>query len=147
VKLEDFEKVYNQLKSSCLPCAMRAAAAAEASDLEDTIDFNRTPSDPRTAAAAMALDELTVASGDDNVKFFAKLFSLHLCAADLPFQELLQFGAVAMMVASAFDVWTVCDPMLLSDAIDAQNEIAQSLEIGFTRVAYSPFWVCANNIC
>jgi hypothetical protein len=122
------------MASVCSP-----AAAAEPRDLQ--IDNLCSPADPLSCAAMKALQYLADNAPDANTRWFARLYALHLAAADLDFEEVLQFGSLAGMVADALNGWTVRDPFLLSDVYAAQDRLADALDCQLTRPTYEPDWV------
>ncbi len=136
----DFEQLYSRLmQESGSPRQLEAAA--EPVELQLDMHMDCYPADKLTNAAAMALDYLSRNATVPNVRLFAKLYALHLCATDVDFEELLKFGALASMAAAALEAWTVENGFLMMHACDAQDQLAAALDCAFRMPAYTPPWV------
>mmetsp|Transcript_34953 Transcript_34953/g.77726 ORF Transcript_34953/g.77726 Transcript_34953/m.77726 type:complete len:359 (-) Transcript_34953:566-1642(-) len=133
----EFEAAFQQLVTSCVPCSIQGNAEAEP-DLD--VDMDDMPGDTLTRASVMALDHLAKHTEDPNVKLFAHLYALHMRATDMAFEEVLQFGPMASMVAAALVAWTVRDPFLLVDACRVRDHLAATLEMEVAGPQYEPFW-------
>jgi len=133
----DFEVLFHQLMSTCLPCSMQGQAEpAFAVD-----DDDGWPGDPLVCACVMALDELAATTENPNTRLFAKLFAVHLQAVDPGFEEVLRIGPLADMAAAALSSYTVRDPFLLTHACDARDRLADTLGYTLPAPAYEPHWV------
>jgi hypothetical protein len=128
--VEEFEAAYSEVVK---------VAFFGFSDLERTdVDTDLMPGDRRSYVAVMALDELVADTKDENVRLFAKLFSLHIRATDMDFDDLLNCGPIANMVATALDGWTVRDPFIEDPAHEAQHRLADALESHPKKIRYIP---------
>ena len=133
----DFEVLFQELMSTCLPCAIQGQAEpALAMDNDDGL-----PGDPLVSACVMALDNLVGTTDNPNTRLFAKLYAQHLQAADPDLKEVLRIGPLADMVAAAISSCTVCDPLLLTHVCDARDRLAYELGYSLPAPSYEPHWV------
>ena len=143
--VEDFERHYEQLMQTFRPCNMAAAAAAAAASLKSLLDPHVMPADPRSTAAAMALEELAERSSG-NTSLFAALFALDMRSCDTDFDDVLEgCGNRAALVAVALDQYVVRDPILWDIVVDVQEALAAELPGYKPRwCKYVPFWTTSH---
>lgn len=135
----DFEVLFQQLMSSCVPCTMQGQAEPATAFLVD--DGDGWPGDPLVSACVMALDNLAATAENPNTRLFARVFALHLQAVDPGFEEVLRIGPLADMAAAALCSYTVRDPFLLTHVCDARDRLADTLGYTLPGPAYEPHWV------
>ena len=143
----EFEAAYSEVVKASIPCKMTGGAEPHntTTTLEKlAVDMDLMPGDRRSYISVMALDELVADTQDENVRLFANLFSLHIRATDMNFNDLLKCGPIANMVAAALDVWTARDPFIVVPAHEAQDLLASALEFHPIRIQYKPFWVSSE---
>ena len=134
----DFEVLFQELMSTCVPCTMQGQAdPALAVDNDD----DGMPGDPLVSACVMALDNLVATTDSPNTRLLARLFAQHLQAADPDFTEVLRIGPLADMAAAALSGFTVRDPILLTHMCDARDRLAYELGYSLPAPPYEPHWV------
>ena len=110
-------------------------------ELGSTIDIDLIPSDKLAMACVYCLDNLSNTTSNDNVKLLSKLFARHICATDMSMEDIIEYNAIAKMVATGMSVWTIGDPLLYSDALDLHSLLETKLECKIDRPKYIPFWL------
>ncbi|GAX75267.1 hypothetical protein CEUSTIGMA_g2712.t1 [Chlamydomonas eustigma] len=144
--VEEFHEYYTDLMKASIPCNIVGGAepfnATNATTfLEELgVDMDLMPGDRHSYISVMALDELVANTDNDNVRLFASLFSLHVRAMNMNFDDILKCGPIANMVSTALDVWTARDPYVVGPAQEAQHLLAGVLGFQPKGIVYKPFW-------
>lgn len=135
----DFEREYEKLMKTCLPCGMEGGGVASLKALADPYVM---PSDPLSAVSVMALEEAAL-TAEPNTALFATLFALDMRACDTDFEEVLMgCGNRASLVAAALDKFVARDPRVREDVLDAQEALEAELpDYKPQGCNYEPFWV------
>lgn len=138
----DFEREYEKLKKTCLPCDMHGRGVASLQALKALADPYVMPSDRLSAVAVMALEEAAL-TAEPNTALFATLFAIDMRACDTDFEEVLMgCGNRAMLVAAALDKFVARDPQVRENALDAQEALEAELPNYKPQwCKYEPFWV------
>jgi len=138
----DFEVDYDIFEKTLLVCQPQSEAEVLEWDLD--LDLDRMPTDTLTYAAVVAMEQLHKKTKDPNVRLFSWLFSNHLRAVDLPFEDLLhspEYAPIASMAAASLDAWIVPHRMYEADAWKAQDQLAAVLDdYQPSRPIYQAFW-------
>lgn len=138
---DDFEREYNQLLKTCLPCSMQASGAT--APFTSLIDPYVLPADRCSAVAVQALEALAAKTTDPNTAMFATLFAGDMRACDTDFEDVLTgCGNRTLLVAAALDQFVARDPMVREYVLDAQEALAAELPAYKPQgCKYEPFWV------
>jgi hypothetical protein len=131
--VECFEGAYNIFINEKVTCTM--------GDGSFELDEDILPGDDISRVAVMALEELSDGTDDPNDKLFSRLFSYHIRAVDMDFDELLKQTHIADMVACALEVFIARDPEIYTHACKAQDLLADVVTYEQKRTTYKPFWV------
>ena len=144
---EEFEAAYEKVMKSSIPCNMAGGAESDnnISLQELGVDMDLMPGDRHSYVSVMALDELVASSQDGNVRLFASLFSMHIRATDMGFNDILKCAPITSMAATALDVWTARDPFIEVTAQEAFDMLAGVLDFPLKGIAYKPFWVSSES--
>ncbi|GAX84785.1 hypothetical protein CEUSTIGMA_g12207.t1 [Chlamydomonas eustigma] len=151
--MEEFHVYYTDLMKASIPCNIVGGATNATTFLEELgVDMDLMPGDRHSYISVMALDELVANTDNDNVRLFASLFSLHVRAMNMNFDDILKCGPIANMVSTALDVWTARDPYVVGPAQEAQHLLAGVLGVQPKGIVYKPFWVSSDmpinqNVC
>lgn len=140
--VDDFERAFRELENKCTLCEARARAG-EHETAESVVDLDFLPDDPLSVIATMALDHMAENCADENTRLFSTLFALHLRGADSSSfaHEASTCPALAEIVATALEQYTVRCPLLWNDAFEAQEVVAEALNTPWERrVPYKPHW-------
>ncbi len=108
----------------------------------ESIDWDYMPGDRMTMVSVLALDDLMIHSDYEDTRMRSTVYTLHLRAEDMTFDQLLEFEQIAMTVAHALDSYTVRDPWLVADVAKARELLSSTLPFGyeFSALKYKPFW-------
>ena len=134
----EFEVLFQQFLSTCLPCTMQGEAEPAIAVGGDDDDDDTWPGDRLVSACVMALYNLAATTEEPNIRLLARLFARHLRAVDPGFQEVLRIGPLADMVATALSCCTVRDPFLEAHVSDARARLADVLGYTLPAPAYEP---------
>ncbi|GAX86062.1 hypothetical protein CEUSTIGMA_g13476.t1 [Chlamydomonas eustigma] len=142
--VDEFHAYCTDLMKASIPCNMVGGAEPfnASTFLEELgVDMDLMPGDRHSYISVMALDELVANTDNDNVRLLASLFSLHVRATNMNFDDILKCGPIANMVSTALDVWTARDPFIVGPAQEAQHLLAGVLGFQPKGIVYKPFWL------